>query len=119
MASSQGMTIGSVIELSNGSAHETVVPAMHYSGTGEPRYTPTPSKLVNGEIQLVSLNVGTGSETSSVTVTLHRGDESESSVPETLVVEASIKPYINLLWGGTVIMTLGFFIAMVKRLKEA
>ncbi|MBX2990182.1 MAG: cytochrome c biogenesis protein CcsA [Bacteroidetes bacterium] len=118
-ASSQGMTIGSVLELTNGSARETVVPAMHYSGNGEPHYTSTPSKLVNGEIQLVSLNVGMGTEPSTITVTLHRDGESESSTPETLVVEASIKPYINLLWGGTVIMTLGFFIAMFKRLKEA
>jgi cytochrome c-type biogenesis protein CcmF len=119
MTTGEGMTIGSVLELSDGKSRETVVPAMYYTGNGQPQSTPSSSKLINGDIQLVSMNVGSSTEPSTVTVTVHRAHESHAPSPETLVVEASIKPYIGLLWAGTVIMTVGFFLAMVKRLKEA
>ena len=37
---------------------------------------------------------------------------------ESLVITASIKPFINILWAGTVIMVLGFFLSILKRRKE-
>ena len=47
-------------------------------------------------------------------------DESAPSVqdPETLVLTASIKPFINLVWGGTIIMALGFFFSLYGRAKR-
>jgi cytochrome c-type biogenesis protein CcmF len=47
-------------------------------------------------------------------------DESKPSVldPETLVLTASIKPFINLVWGGTIIMALGFFASLYGRVKR-
>jgi cytochrome c-type biogenesis protein CcmF len=38
--------------------------------------------------------------------------------PERLVVEASIKPFMSLLWGGMVLMIIGFALAIVKRTQE-
>ncbi len=114
----QGMTIGSVLELSDGSTSETIIPAMYYSPDGKPKYTPSRSRLINGEIHLVAMNVGTGGDPSTVTVTVHRANGTPMPV-EALVVEASIKPFVILLWAGTVIMTIGFLVAMVKRAKEA
>ena len=38
---------------------------------------------------------------------------------ETLVVEASIKPYINLVWTGTVTLVVGFFLTILRRLGES
>ena len=38
---------------------------------------------------------------------------------ETLVVEASIKPYINLVWMGTVTVVAGLALTLVRRLREA
>lgn len=115
----QGIAIGSVLELSNGSANETIVPAIYYSPEGEPKYTTQPSQLINGEVQLVSMNVGSGGGPSTVTVQVHRNSgDAPNAAPETLVVEASVKPYINLLWGGTVIMFAGFMLATYKRARE-
>ena len=37
--------------------------------------------------------------------------------PETLVLTASIKPFINLVWGGTIVMVLGFFAAVLNRYR--
>ena len=47
-------------------------------------------------------------------------DEANPSVqnPETLVLTASIKPFINLVWGGTIIMALGFFFSLYGRAKR-
>lgn len=118
MDGAQGMAIGSVLELTNGSEREVIVPVMHYAADGKPNYTPQRSKLIDGEIQLVSINVGSAGAPSTVTVTVHRTSNAQAPL-ETLVVEASIKPFIALLWAGTVVMTLGFFLAIAKRTKEA
>jgi cytochrome c-type biogenesis protein CcmF len=39
--------------------------------------------------------------------------------PESLVIDASVKPGINLLWGGTLVMMAGFLLAFLKRSKES
>jgi cytochrome c-type biogenesis protein CcmF len=36
-----------------------------------------------------------------------------------LVVEASVKPYINLVWNGVIILIVGFIITIVRRAQEA
>jgi len=36
---------------------------------------------------------------------------------ETLVLTASIKPLINLVWSGTVVMSLGFLLALINRFR--
>jgi cytochrome c-type biogenesis protein CcmF len=117
MSGGQGMAIGSVLELTDGATSETITPVAHYGTNGEPTYESSPSKLINGHIQLVSMNVGMGGSKSTITVKVQRTHAS-APAPETLVVEASIKPYINLLWGGTVVMIAGFILAMFKRAKE-
>ena len=43
----------------------------------------------------------------------------EKPKQEVLTVAASVKPYISLVWAGVVIMVLGFFIAVARRLKES
>jgi cytochrome c-type biogenesis protein CcmF len=39
--------------------------------------------------------------------------------PESLVIDASVKPCISLLWGGTLVMMAGFILAYLKRSKES
>lgn len=38
---------------------------------------------------------------------------------ETLVVEASLKPFISLVWAGIIIMVLGFGVARSRRASDA
>jgi cytochrome c-type biogenesis protein CcmF len=45
-------------------------------------------------------------------------DENQSQINEVLLIEASIKPYINVLWLGTYILTIGFLISFYRRTKE-
>ncbi|HEY3251071.1 MAG TPA: cytochrome c-type biogenesis CcmF C-terminal domain-containing protein [Ignavibacteria bacterium] len=42
----------------------------------------------------------------------------KKETPETLVLTASIKPFINLVWGGTLVMVLGFFLALMARYRR-
>lgn len=36
-----------------------------------------------------------------------------------LVVEASVKPYINLVWAGVIVVLLGFLVTIFRRVQEA
>lgn len=38
---------------------------------------------------------------------------------ETLIVEASVKPFINLVWMGTVTLVIGFLLTIIRRVQEA
>jgi cytochrome c-type biogenesis protein CcmF len=38
---------------------------------------------------------------------------------EYIILKAIEFPYINLLWGGTVIMVFGFCLAIIQRFKES
>ncbi|MCX6143266.1 MAG: cytochrome c biogenesis protein CcsA [Ignavibacteriales bacterium] len=38
---------------------------------------------------------------------------------ETLIIEASIKPMINLVWAGTITLVIGFLLTIVRRVEEA
>jgi cytochrome c-type biogenesis protein CcmF len=39
--------------------------------------------------------------------------------PDVLVVEASIKPYINLVWNGVIILIVGFVVTIFRRAQES
>ena len=44
-----------------------------------------------------------------------RGDP---SAPAVLVLEATIKPFINLVWGGVIIMVIGFIVTWRRRRED-
>jgi cytochrome c-type biogenesis protein CcmF len=113
------MAVGSVLEVTDGKTKETVTPMMMYSVDGRPTYKPSQSQLMNATVQLVSMNIGgMGPDPSSVTIDVRHAGEGRQSV-DALIVEASIKPFIGLVWAGTLVMFVGFFVAMMKRLQEA
>jgi len=41
------------------------------------------------------------------------------AAPDILVAEASVKPYINLVWAGVIILLVGFLVTIVRRAQEA
>ena len=113
------MTVGSVLELSDGKTNETVTPVVVYNPAGRPVYKSSQSRLMGATIQLVSMNVGgVGQDPSSVTIAVHRENETQGQ-NEALVVEASVKPLIGLVWAGTAVMFVGCILAMLKRLRES
>jgi cytochrome c-type biogenesis protein CcmF len=74
-------------------------------------------------LTISSLNPNPGDKNlSSITIRidgLHDHSMEESSSVDTLIIEASIKPYINLVWMGTFILIIGFIITIVRRWEES
>jgi len=95
-------------------------PEMH-NERGKVSYIP--AMLPNSDVSFTIKGMGLGNGgrgKSSITITvsapLAAGQPSKS---ETLVVEASIKPFINLVWVGTITLVIGFFITILRRGSEA
>jgi cytochrome c-type biogenesis protein CcmF len=117
-ATAGAMTVGTVLELNDGTREETVMPVAVYNPGGSPTYTPAASSLVGGEIRLVSMNVGMAGGASSVTVEVHRKGEGSPGMGETLVVQAGVKPLVSLLWAGSAMMFAGFLMSFLRRTRE-
>ena len=114
----RGMVVGSVLELTDGTRSETVTPLAMYEANGAPVYRAVRSNLLDANIQLVAMHIGMGSGASTITIGVQQANDVELR-PDTLVVDVSIKPYINLLWGGTLLLMIGLVLSIVKRSKEA
>jgi len=118
MTGGGGMTVGSVLELKSDQGKETVTPIAVYNQQNAPRFTPVPSKLLGANIQLVSMNIDMGSKQSMVTLEVVRPNAAIQPA-EALVVEASVKPFMNLVWSGTILLFIGLVISMLHRKREA
>ena len=111
------------LEVTKDGKTEIVKPSM-LNYQGQPKFEPASLKsgTVSFTIKGMSPNKDDKSKSS---VTLHVTgfeDQAETQADppkETLVVEASIKPYINLVWMGTAMMVFGFLVTISRRLQEA
>jgi len=68
-------------------------------------------------IQMTNLDAG-GSVSLILNSISQPEDESINQKREVLAIEASIKPFINLVWTGVLLMVLGFIFSTVKRTKD-
>lgn len=113
----EGMPIGAQLLIQTAADSEWIVPVSLFTARGAAESQPLASRLLGATVRLVDLSVGMGGgETSSVTLSVERIDD-RLSVPETLIVEASVKPFILLVWLGTLIMMAGFALSIVHRAK--
>ena len=111
-----GMKVGAVLEITKGDQKETVTPYVIF-GSKEPKYYGAESKILGGTIEMLSMNIGgMGDGKSSIVLSVMQGLHDATPQPkEVLTVEASIKPFISLVWLGTVILLAGIVISIVKR----
>jgi len=116
MGNGQEVGVGAVLDLVKDGRRERLQPALTFAANAPDR-TPVPSTLLGGTVQLLSMDVSMGERPSVIEIGVQTGSASASR-PDVLVVEASTKPFVSLLWGGTVIMMIGFGLAITKRWKE-
>lgn len=80
-------------------------------------FTSFESKELNLRVELLNLSA------QGVELSLSKLDEPKETVKkeaeEVLVVNASIKPFVSLVWIGVLVVVIGFFISFSKRLKES
>ncbi|MCF6270552.1 MAG: cytochrome c biogenesis protein CcsA [Melioribacteraceae bacterium] len=118
MQSGTDFYIGAVLEIIHNGKTYSIEPKMK-SVDGERVFEHVTIEEANLKIEMVNLDA---SGTIDVVITeLSDGTNHETQVTkgESLWVDVSVKPFMNLIWIGTFVISLGFIIAMVRRTKEA
>lgn len=80
-----------------------------------------PVDLTEKNLRLALVNIDPATKNASIEVSALDGSDGhgdESTGKETLTVTASIKPFVNFVWFGVIVMVAGFFIAASRRLTE-
>jgi cytochrome c-type biogenesis protein CcmF len=113
-----GTRIGAKIEIVVGTETETVVPYVIFDGK-EQKYFGATSKLLGTQIEFLSMSIGGMGEGKSA---IQIGVKNAGGIPlsgkkEALVVEASVKPFISLVWIGTLFVLGGFVLSILRRRK--
>ncbi len=120
MASGGGFSIGAVLQVEKDGKKEQVVPATVYRDgqAAEPKE----AKLKNGLIgfRMFGMQIGSAGSPSTIQVNV-TGLPTSEGVPEsveTLVIEASVKPFMNFVWLGAGLVMIGFMVSFARRLQE-
>jgi len=120
MQSGADFFIGAVIEILHDGKTYTIEPKMK-SSSGVKTFEDAVVEGTNLKIELKNLDASGKIEV--VINELSKTDEPTKEVQvakgASLWVDISVKPFINLIWAGTLTIVLGFFISMVRRTKEA
>lgn len=121
MMSGGGFSIGAVLLVEKGKKKERVVPTTLYTEGQNPQ--PKEAKTTDGSLgfQMIAMQVGSGTSPSMIRLLvsgLTTGQETHGEETETLVVEASVKPFMNFVWLGAGLVMLGFVLAMARRLND-
>ena len=113
MRTGGNFTIGAKISVVDGKQNYNVEPKL-VTVNGKRSFQNVTLKDADLRIELTGLNAGT--------ITLALSTLDETPVPqkkvEKFTVEASIKPFIGLVWLGVIVTVLGFAISIVRRTKE-
>ena len=120
MQSGADFFIGAILKITHNGKTYSAEPRMKSSG-GNKTYEHVTIEEANLKIEMLSLNA---SGKINVIITELSSDENSDRAPQitkgaSLWVDVSIKPFMNLIWIGTLTIVLGFLIAMVRRGKEA
>ncbi|MFN3694437.1 MAG: cytochrome c-type biogenesis CcmF C-terminal domain-containing protein, partial [Ignavibacterium sp.] len=116
MQEGRDFQIGAVITIEGNGKTDEVELLRKQSG-GEVEFTAYESKDLNLKLQLANLSA-TGIEL--IPSTLDSKPETiVEQKQEVLTVNASIKPFVSLVWIGVLVMVLGFFVAVARRLKDS
>lgn len=108
--------IGTVLSIKDGYKNYTVEPKL-ITKNGKKSFKSVTIKEANLKIELKNLKAG-----GTVDLVFSKLDEPNTKVKqpqEILTVEASIEPFISLVWLGVLVMVLGFIISAVRRSKES
>ncbi|NOX65370.1 MAG: cytochrome c biogenesis protein CcsA [Chlorobi bacterium] len=119
MQSGKDFYIGALLEIEFNGKKYNVEPKME-TKSGQRSFVGAKVKEANLNIELLNLDASGKVELSLSQI---NNNNTESKIEEvklpSLWVEASIKPFMNLIWIGTLTVVLGFLIAAFRRTKEA
>jgi cytochrome c-type biogenesis protein CcmF len=116
MAQGGPMQVGAKLEITKGYKKYELVPVMKIEN-GERIKEKVDIPESTGSITLEALNADMGAVSLNI-AGIVKNVSNESTSKETLIIEVSTKPFINVLWIGTVILLVGQIVAIRKRMKE-
>jgi cytochrome c-type biogenesis protein CcmF len=108
--------MGVKLEVSDGKNSETVIPELLLA-EGSQQYIPVKMKN-NDKYTFYLANMSIQDESSVSVAVVDDTEPKNSESPEILVLTASIKPFINFVWLGTLVMGLGFFFSIMNRSRK-
>lgn len=92
-------------------------PYMENAGQG-PVYNAVEESKLNLKVNIKSMNAS-NAEAELVFSSLDQSSQAQVIPKETLSIEASIKPFISLIWLGVIVLVTGFLTAAYRRTKES
>ena len=117
MMSGGNFRIGVSLKLNYNGKSEIIEPYMENTGEG-PQFYPAESQGADLKVYINNMNASQGMV--ELTFDSLSSESEQKSVPkEILTIEASIKPFISLIWLGVVVMVIGFVISAYRRSKES
>lgn len=114
MMSGEEFSIGAVMEVSHRGKKQQVIPRIFYRKDIQESEE---IKIGDRLLKLVNINV----ESKQIAVSFRSDNDGlhvQSELFEFLVVEASIKPFMNLVWLGVLVSLIGFAFATFRRMSE-
>ncbi|MBI2620254.1 MAG: cytochrome c biogenesis protein CcsA [Ignavibacteriales bacterium] len=115
MNSGDAFTVGAVLEITRGKNTETIIAASVFNQGTQPVPTPISTKDGKVRVQLLGMNIDMDSKQSTVTMEILDSDDPHDHGVEaikTLVVEASMKPFMSLVWIAAVFILGGMALSL-------
>ncbi len=122
MAEGQDMKIGAVLEVKRGNSLEQLTAVTSFKDVQKP--DPKTAMTKDGKLgfELLGMNVDAPGKGSTIQISV-KGLEEQPGTPTTksqlLVIEASVKPFMSVVWTGAFLMMLGLGIALTTKLNGA
>lgn len=120
-AEAVSMWVGTKLQISRGSQTFTVTPAVLFEKdkkTLEAAEIPGSSADESQKISITLTGLDANTGTIELTFAGLSGAISGAPAEQQLLVEISTKPFMNVLWLGTILITLGTVIALLHRRRE-
>ncbi|HCA80230.1 MAG TPA: hypothetical protein DEP53_10915 [Bacteroidetes bacterium] len=120
MAGGQDMTIGAVLEVKRGNSSEELTAFTSFKNIEKPE--PKTASTKDGKLgfELLGMNVDAPGKGSTIQIAVKGVEEQQagqSAKSQILVIEASVKPFMSLVWVGAFLMMLGLCIALTTKMN--
>lgn len=110
--------IGATLEIEREGKKERLTPWMVSKGSAVD-FLPVQHSLGGPKVSIARIMPDAEiPENSGVELKLQNESATPPAREETLVAEISIKPFINLVWLGTLVMVVGFIVTAMRRVRE-
>lgn len=130
MIDGKAFELASIIELTSADGRrETVMPSNRIDPGGRNEINTTMTKS-GDQFTVTDMHVDDKSKQASIMIgympaknspdvsLLTQAQQSNLNKKQVLVIEATIKPFINLVWGGVIIMVIGFIVTWRRRRED-